>query len=654
MSQERLAEQGQGAVTLAEQGTAMQAVTAQQRRRDYLLLLALGLLLRGATALLFDQPGYIDAAYYYDVAKNIATGHGFTEDFILIYLTPAASVVHPSNLYWMPLASLVIVPFFLLFGVSWHVAQIPNVLLSGSLPVLAYWMGWDFFHSRRYALGAALLTLCAGFYYPLYFIFSDNFGLYAWTAGLALLFLGQGAQGNRRRFALAGCWIGLAHLARPDAPLLLVIALLVFAATRYRAWRITRQQGWPEAQPAADKPPAALPWSALVGLLALYLVVVVPWFLRNLLVAGAILPSGGAKTVWLTTYNDFFSYGKDLSLQSYLAWGWGNILLSKLQALGQNAFAMLAILEFAPAPFAAIGLWRLRRSPQALPFLLYLILLYLGLSLVFTFPSLRGTLLHSFIPLLPILSLVTIFGLDTTIDWLARRRPGPSAQQRAAGRRRVYLAATILLSAVLSAVIILSNAQTWDTTYHLYQQAGKVIARDYGSLASENSNNGPNASESIQPVVMVSDPPDYYLATGQHAIVLPDQGISVILQAADRYGASYLLLESLHSRAQDMLWSGAEQSPRLMLLWSASAAHLYRITASQRPIAAGDGGATCGFAAGDGGGRRGRLRFLRSRNVIAASQACMREASPCFRQAFDARSLALRPLVHPIDFAEPE
>jgi hypothetical protein len=591
MSKERRPAQGQSGVALAEQDAAQPSLTekafsSSQRRRDVLLLLALGLLARGGTAALFDQPGYIDAAYYYDVAKNITTGHGFTEDFILTYLTPAASVVHPSNLYWMPLASLVIVPFFLVFGVSWHVAQIPSVGLGGSLPVLAYWLGWSLFQSRRCAIGAALLTLCAGFYYPLYFVFSDNFGLYAWTAGLALIFLGQGMRGNARRFALAGLWIGLAHLARPDAPLLLVIALLVFAATRCRAWRASRRRSQPDAAPSVHQPPAptraALPWSALAGLFALYLLVMVPWFLRNLLVAGSILPPGGAQTIWLTTYNDFFSYGKPLTLQSYLAWGLGNILLSKLQALGQNAFAILAILEFAPAPFAAIGLWRLRRSPQALPFLLYLVLLYLGLSLVFTFPSQRGTLLHSFIPLLPFLSLATILGLDTVIDWLARRRPGPVAQARAAGRRRVYLAATILLSAVLSVVIILANAQTWDGTYHLYQQAGNIVARDYRSSAGgTNHDNGQSAATSALPVVMVADPPDYYLATGQHAIALPDQDMPIILQAADRYGAAYLLLEALHSQAQNALWNGTERPERLVLLWSTSSARLYRIKASR-------------------------------------------------------------------------
>jgi hypothetical protein len=557
------------------------ALLARIKRRDILLLLGLGLLVRGATAALFDQPGYIDAAYYYDVAKNLATGHGFTEDFILTYLTPVSGVVHPSNLYWMPLSSLLILPFFWLFGVSWHVAQIPNVLLSGSLPGLCYWLGWEVFHSRRYALGGALLTLCAGFYYPFYSTFTDNFGSYAWAAGLALLFLAQGTQGRPRRFALAGLWIGLAHLARADAPLLLIVALAVFAASRLNWWR---EPGGNQASALHDETPAQqpIPWSALAWLFGLYLLVMLPWFARNLIVAGAILPGDGTKTIWLTTYNDFFSYQKDLSPQNYLAWGVRNILLSKLQALWQNAFAIAAILEFVPAPFAAIGLWKLRRSLLALPFSLYLVLLYLGLSLVFTFPSLRGTLLHSFIPLLPFLSLATIAGIDSVIAWVARRRPGPAAEKRAAERRRVYLAGLILLSGILSAFIIGFNARTWDTTYHLYQQAGQIALQTYRAASDSRQTNRQGVTQDALPIVMVTDPPDYYIATGQHAIAIPDQDTTIILRVADRYSATFLLLEALHSPAQDALWEQREHPPRLSLIWSTASAQLYRILPEQQ------------------------------------------------------------------------
>ncbi len=328
--------------------------------------------------------------------------------------------------------------------------------------------------------------------------------------------------------------------------------------------------------------PRPIPWSALAWLFGLYLLVMLPWFARNLVVAGAILPGGGTKTIWLTTYNDFFSYQKDLSPQSYLAWGAGHILLSKLQALGQNAFAIAAILEFAPLPFAALGLWKLRRSRLSLPFLLYLVLLYLGLSLVFTFPSLRGTLLHSFIPLLPFLSLATIAGIDSVIAWVARRRPNPAAEKRAAERRRVYLAGLILLSGILSAFIIGFNARTWDTTYHLYQQAGQIALQSYLAASASGQTNRQSVTQDALPIVMVADPPDYYMATGQHAIAIPDQETAVILRAADRYGATFLLLEALHSPAQDALWAHHEHPPRLSLIWSTASAQLYRILPEQQ------------------------------------------------------------------------
>ena len=95
----------------------------QSRQRDLIILLGISLIFRVATAAWAFQPWYPDAASYFDVAKNLASGHGFTEDFIFTYLTPAKSVVHPSNLYWMPLTSIIIAPFLVSFGTSWRIAQ---------------------------------------------------------------------------------------------------------------------------------------------------------------------------------------------------------------------------------------------------------------------------------------------------------------------------------------------------------------------------------------------------------------------------------------------------------------------------------------------------------------------------------------------------
>jgi hypothetical protein len=542
-------------------------------QRDVLLLVGLGILARGLAAALIHQPGYIDAAYYYAVARNAAAGRGLTEDFIITYLVPAAHVTHPSNLYWMPGASLVLVPFLWLFGGAWWAALLPNVLLTGTLPALAYAVGRELVGTRRVALGAGLLTLTSGFYYALYDPMPDNFGLYAWTAGGALLLMSQGTRGRPGRFALAGLCCGLAHLARAEAPLLLVVAAAVWWWTRRpNPVPISVASEGGAALPSLRTGRGPLPAWSLAALFALYLLAMAPWFVRNLLLVGAPLPPGGLQTAWLRSYNDFFSYGLMPTPSTYLAWGILPIVGSKLNALASNAAELAAVMEFVLAPLALLGAWRLRRAAAALPWLLYAASAYLALSLVFTFPGANGGVLHTEVAALPFLNVAAVVGLDSVIDWLGRK--GGAAAARAAERKRVYLGATVALSVLLSAFLVLANAHDWDAGAAAYAHAGRVVAADAATHALPLQAKG--AEGLSQPVVMVEDPSFYYVVTGQLAIVIPNQGLATMQTAARRYGARYLVLELLHSPAQNDLWSGREHTPLLTLLWSGRGVKVYR------------------------------------------------------------------------------
>lgn len=545
-------------------------------RRDGLLLVALGILSRAVIAARVRQPGYIDGAYYYAVARNVALGRGLTEDFIITYLAPAAQVTHPSNLYWMPGASLLLVPFLWVFGIHWWAAEIPNVLLLGALPLLAYALGRELTGTRRVALGAGLLTLTSGFFYPLYGPLSDNFGLYAWAAGGALLLMAQGVRGRPRRFALAGLACGVAHLARPEAPLLLLVAAIVWWA-HVRTERAST--GRPYGDATVDGLIPALSgllaqarawwegWHPLFALVGLYLLVMAPWFVRNLLLVGSPLPPGGLSTAWLRGYNDFYSYGLRLTPGSYLAWGAGPILESKLNALLVNAGQLAAVMEWVLAPFALLGAWRLRRDLAALPWLFYGVGAYLALSLVFTFPSTNGSVLHSEIGIFPFLNVAAVVGLDTVIAWVGHRGGAASAEKlaaRTAERKRVYLGLAVTLSAILSTFIVAVNAPALNAAGAAYPQAARVVAREAARLGDRT------------PVVMVVNPSIYNVVTGQRAIVTPDQDVPVMEAAAIRYGARYLVLEALHSPAQNALWAGTERTPLLTLLWSGPGIRVYR------------------------------------------------------------------------------
>ena len=95
-----------------------------------------------------------------------------------------------------------------------------------------------------------------------------------------------------------------------------------------------------------------------------------PWFLRNLGVSGAPLPSGGLQTLFLREYNDIFSYGLALDLQHYLGEGWATILSGKAVAALRN-LGVLFGLQYWLVPFAALGWWALRGRPVMRAPLLY-------------------------------------------------------------------------------------------------------------------------------------------------------------------------------------------------------------------------------------------------------------------------------------------
>ena len=386
----------------------------QSRQHDLIILFILSLIFRVAMAAWASQPWYLDAAYYFDVAKNLARGHGFTEDFIFMYLTPAKNVVHPSNLYWMPLTSIIIAPFLALFGTNWHIAQFPyscslyrcHFLLTGSAGI-SFRVGAMHLPWPSSCLSEAIPTL-----YSLLLLI-----VLLCTAGSAYSHLwGCIRDGAVIHGALS--WqaspIGLAHLTRADGILLLPVACLVWLCSQKKTRDDTTP--WQSSQHTQLSP---IPWHALLGMFCCYLLTMTPWFLRNIALVGSPLPTGGMTTIWLTNYADFFSFHKTISPQTYLSWGWKNILSSKVETL-INHFLFLNEVTYIPFVFVIVGMWIERKRAELLPFLLYLIIMYSTLSLIFTIPSTHGTFFHSLVPLLPFLYAWAITGIDRTFASIRR------------------------------------------------------------------------------------------------------------------------------------------------------------------------------------------------------------------------------------------
>jgi hypothetical protein len=281
-----------------------------------------------------------------------------------------------------------------------------------------------------------------------------------------------------------------------------------------------------------------------------YLLVMLPWFARNWAVSGAPLPAAGAQTMWLTTYDDLFSYGRDLSPQTYLAWGWANILRSKLDALWLNTQTAAAVWGMVfLVPLALIGGWRLRWHPLFRLAAWYGLLLFLAMTFVFTFPGPRGGLFHSGGALLPFIFTAAVVGLDVLVEWAAARRRGwdTGLAKQVFGIGVVGLAVLVSGFLYYQRVIIATPGRAGDTAY----------ARLVEWLEAEGQ---------AEAVIMVGDPPGYWYYGGGPSVVVPNEPIEIVLAVAERYGAGYLVLDRNRPAPLGPLFSGAVTHPRLSLV----------------------------------------------------------------------------------------
>jgi hypothetical protein len=514
--------------------------------RPLLSIFFLSLVVRTLTALPQRHPRTMDEAYSFINAVTLAEGRGFTEDFIWNYLNPPQTITHPGNLYWMPLSSLIAWVGLKLGGISYDTAQWGFIFLSALLPPLGYLIAWRVSGQVRHAWVVALMVLWSGFYFPMWTTI-DNFTPFALAGAISLVATWQAVETSDGRWALlAGLMAGLGHLARADGPLLLItIGLALLGYTLLPAKTLSTRLNFVTAI-------KLFTWLA-VG----YLIVMFPWFLRNIKTIGAPLASGGTKTIWLRSYNDLFSYEQDLSWQSYLAWGWGPILQSKLWALGQNLQHILGEpgMIFA-LPLAIVGWWQQRKHPLFQIAFLYLSLLFIIMTFVFTFPGPRGAIFHSGGVLLPFMLTAAVVGLDSTVETIARRR----RVWRAKSAKMVFSSGLVILALFLTILIYIPGLR----------QDGNPDDTAYPSIAAYLADQ--------KAIVMIGNPPAFLYHGGYKAIIIPNEPIETALYIADRYGATYLALDKHYPAPLKPYFTDQQPHPRLRLEATfGGPTYLYRI-----------------------------------------------------------------------------
>jgi hypothetical protein len=552
--------------------------------RDLFALFAFALLIRLLAALPQQQPNYMDAAYSYVNALNLAAGRGFVEDFVWIYLDDPGPPPHPSHLYWMPLTSILAWLGMIAGGSNYRAAQVPFILTSALLAPITYAVTCTISRQRWPGWLAGLLAIFSGYYFP-FWTAIDNFTPFAVVGSLALLaawwamnnenYKLQIAKSNSQianrksqiailALILAGTFVGLAHLARADGFLLLIAIILAcflplfhrsgrppearrrrHAAAGTQASRITRHASRRRRHASITHHSSRITFPLLLG----YLLIMTPWFIRNWLVIGAPLPTAGSQTIWLTNYDELFSYGRELSAQTFFAQGIDPVLQGRWWALTTNLQTVLAVWGMIfLSPLAVVGFWHLRRHRLIQLVGFYALLLFITMTLIFAFPGARGGLFHSGAALLPFIYAAAVVGLDNAIDWVAARRRHWNARLA----KQFFGVAVVIMAILLSGFIyyrrVIKN-NTWNHADRLYPVIAEWV-----------SEQNPAAT------VMINNPPAYRYHGGGLSVVVPNEDIETTLRAASRYRVDYLVLERNHPVALTGIYNQASTPPQLSLV----------------------------------------------------------------------------------------
>lgn len=489
--------------------------------RPPLLLYAVALGARAISGLFYHEPAYPDSFYYVEVARALVAGRGFAIDFIWNFVDVGGRLPSdpllpiPSNAHWMPLASLVQLPFLSVLGPTSFASWLPFALLGSLAAPLTWAIGMDAGLGRAQAAAAGLMAAMAGAVAP-FLSQPDNFALFMPLGALALWLCSRGARGEARPFALGGLAVGLAALARNDGLLLAVPFALLFLRDR---WRAVREPG---ARPV-------IPLRAAAAWLGLFLLVMGPWYLRQLTVFGSLTPSAASgRILWITSYPQLFSVTSDASLTAFLAQDPAALLASRAEGFGFALLLLAALpLLLFLTPFVVWGAWHRRRSPSYGPWLAYAAALIAASGLLFAVHVRYGTFLHSAVALLPHAYLASVEGIALAASRAARYRPGWQIPR--ASRNFSFLAAAVVWFVGMLASARMSADWALEAAWR----------RDVGAFLAGAASPGDR--------LMSPNPGGYRYDTGFGGVVTPEDPLETVEAVARGYDVRWLVLERNHS-----------------------------------------------------------------------------------------------------------
>ncbi|HEX9333749.1 MAG TPA: hypothetical protein VF896_17795 [Anaerolineales bacterium] len=518
--------------------------------RHYTILFVIGLIVPFAISRFQSLPGYMDADYYFAGGIQLADGHGFTEPYLWNYLDDPAGLPHPSHTYWMPLASIVSAMGMWITGQSTYAAgRFPFILLSACVPLLAAALAFSISRQTRLAMVSGLLSTFSLYYAP-FMPVPDNYALFMLLGGAFLLLVPR-----REKWIPIGlgALAGLMTLARSDGLLWLGLAGLTVM------WKSTDKDDGTKN--------TFREWLVLIvpaGLLVIvgYLLTMGFWHVRNLSLFNSFLTPGGGRLLWLQNYNQTFIYPpENLTRESFMQAGWDSALRNRVRAFSSNfsnAFgAQGGIFLF---PFILIGLWQLRHDLRTKIAVAGWLLLFTVMTIIFPFAGSRGSFFDAGAAFQPYWWVAAPIGLDALLSW-ARSHNQFRDKNAPYFLQGILVLLAVFMTGYLVNFRVISSG--WAKDDFIYPSVEKMFL-DHGIKPSD--------------VVIVRNPPGYFIASGRSSISLPFGDESAILAVAKKYNAHYLVIEKggTFDSIQD-LYDEPQSNPSFVYIGEVNEAKLYQI-----------------------------------------------------------------------------
>jgi hypothetical protein len=526
-------------------------------RKEYLLLYLISTFFFSLLTLMIREPGYMDAEYYYAGGIQIASGQGNYEPYIWNYLSQPETLPVPSFSYWMPFTSIVASAGMGLLGsTGFYAARLLFVLLAGIIPVLSAWFANTLFPFR----GAGWLAGCSAIfcvYYLPYLTITDSFTPIIVLGGLFILAANKIWQHRQREticwYPLLGILAGLINLTRADGLLWLLIGIVVILVST----------NWKNSFGIVIKKVSIYLFIFTLG----YFLAMSGWYIRNLKIFETLLPPGNGRMIWATSYNDLFIYSSNsITPQRFFDLGMAKIVLVRLSSLWSNLKSLLAVNgSIVLVPLIVAGFWVTRKQFITRLTLAITITSLLVMSIVFPYAGYRGGFFHSNSAVQIIYWALVPVGLNVFIDLGVKYRKW--VKERAWKMFGVMVIVAITALSVFNFIQKITddsaNGIAWNDTIKSFIKIDEKIM----SLTSDEDS-----------VIMVNDPPGYFLATNRRAIVNPSQRIAELLLAADMFNARFTVLDANNEKLNADLLADQQNQRRLKLISNQDGVKIYEIT----------------------------------------------------------------------------